>query len=96
MSAIPITPDSPSDLRRTAPVSWPPNLRRSDAARYLTEVCGIPVKAATLSKWFCVSSDGPPAFKAGRIPLYPREQLDAWATKRLGPLRTSTSDQQAA
>jgi hypothetical protein len=76
--------------------SWPINLRRQDAARYLREVHGIPVQPTTLSKWFCVSSDGPPAFKAGRIPLYPRDQLDAWAVKRLGPLRTSTSDQQAA
>ena len=74
----------------------PPNLRRAEAARYLRDVHGIPVQATTLSKWFCVSSDGPPAFKAGRIPLYPRDQLDAWAAKRLGPLRTSTSEQQAA
>lgn len=81
----------------TAEVSdWPPNLRRQDAARYLREVHGIPVQPTTLSKWFCVSSDGPPAFKAGRIPLYPRDQLDAWAVKRLGPLRTSTTDQRAA
>jgi hypothetical protein len=76
--------------------NWPPNLRRSDAARYLRDVHGIPVQPSTLAKWFCVSSEGPPAFKAGRIPLYPRDQLDAWATARLGPLRISTSDQQQA
>ena len=76
--------------------NWPINLRRQDAARYLREVHGIPVQPATLSKWFCVRSDGPPAFKAGRIPLYPRDALDAWATKRLGPLRSSTSDNIAA
>jgi hypothetical protein len=81
----------------TAEVSdWPPNLRRQDAARYLREVHGIPVQPTTLSKWFCISSDGPPAFKAGRTPLYPRDQLDAWAVRRLGPLRTSTSEAKAA
>lgn len=75
---------------------WPLKLRRSDAARYLRDVHGIPVQPATLAKWHCVSSDGPPAYHAGRVPLYPREELDAWAIRRLGPLRSSTSDQQAA
>ena len=73
-------------------VTWPPKLRRAEAARYLREVHGIPVQATTLSKWFCVCGDGPPAFKCGRIPLYPRDGLDSWATMRLGPLRCSTSD----
>jgi hypothetical protein len=76
----------------TAPAIWPPKLRRADAARYLTEVHGIPVQPATLAKWFCLASSGPPAYRAGRIPLYPRDELDAWAAKRLGPLRASTSD----
>ena len=72
---------------------WPPNLRRKDASRYLKKVHGIPIEASTLAKWFCTKSDGPRAFKAGRIPLYPRDELDAWAIRRLGPLRRSTSDQ---
>jgi hypothetical protein len=76
--------------------NWPAKLRRADAARYLTEVHGIPVQASTMAKWFCLKSDGPPAHLAGRIPLYPRDALDAWAEKRLGPLRRSTSDQKAA
>ena len=76
--------------------TWPPKLRRTDAARYLRDVHGIPVQPATLAKWHCVSSDGPPAYHAGRVPLYPRDELDAWAIRRLGPLRSSTSDQQAA
>jgi hypothetical protein len=70
---------------------WPDNLRRKEAARYLREVHGIPVEAATLAKWFSTRSDGPPAYVAGRVPLYPRSELDAWATGRLGPLRRSTS-----
>ena len=75
--------------------NWPPKLRRADAARYLREVHGIPVQSSTLAKWWCLKSDAPPAYLAGRIPLYPRDALDAWAAKRLGPLRTSTSDKQA-
>ena len=76
--------------------SWPPKLRRTEAARYLREVHGIPCQPATLAKWYSQSSGGPPAHHAGRIPLYPRDALDAWAADRLGPLRTSTSDKQAA
>jgi len=71
-------------------------MRRAEAARYLRDVHGIPVAAATLAKWFVTRSDGPPAHKAGRIPVYPRAELDAWAARRLGPLRKSTSDPQAA
>lgn len=80
----------------TAVFTWPLKLRRTDAARYLTEVHGIPVRPATMAKWFCLKSSGPRAHVAGRVPLYPRAELDAWAAKRLGPLRASTSDKQAA
>jgi len=83
-------------MTTTAMVSWPPKLRRTDAARYLRDVHGIPVQPSTLAKWHSQKSDGPPAHLAGRVPLYPRDELDAWATKRLGPLRKSTSDKQAA
>ena len=37
---------------------------------------------------------GGPSFRMdGPFPLYERTELDAFATVRLGPLRTSTSDQ---
>jgi hypothetical protein len=72
--------------------NWPPNLRRQDAARYLREVHGIPVQPSTMAKWFSLKSDGPAAHHSGRVPLYPRAELDAWAARRLGPLRSSTSD----
>jgi hypothetical protein len=81
---------------RSGTIEWPPKLRRVEAARYLREHHGIPVSPATLAKWFCLRSDGPPAYLAGRVPLYPRDALDSWAHKRLGPLRTSTSDNLAA
>lgn len=96
MSATPIITNFPPELRQSVPVNWPPKLRRAEAARYLREVHGIPVQPSTLAKWFCTSSTGPNAFLAGRIPLYPRDALDDWATKRLGPLRSSTSDTKAA
>jgi len=78
----------------TTPIidNWPPNLRRGEASRYLRERYGIGLAATTLAKMFSQRSDGPPAFVAGRWPLYPREGLDDWATKRLGRLRASTSD----
>ena len=69
-------------------ISWPVNLRRREAARYLGEVHGISVAANTLANWFSLGRDGPPAFRTGRIPLYPRAALDQWAKARLGALRT--------
>jgi hypothetical protein len=74
----------------------PPNLRRAEASRYLHDRFGIDLSPATLAKIFSQRSDGPPAFKAGRTPLYPRDALDAWAAKRLGDLRSSTPNQRAA
>jgi hypothetical protein len=76
--------------------NWPPNLRRRDASRYLQTVYGIVVQPSTLAKWHCLRSDGPAAYHAGRTPLYPRAELDAWAIRRLGPLRRSTSELQSA
>jgi hypothetical protein len=76
--------------------NWPPNLRRRDASRYLQTVYGIVVQPSTLAKWHCLRSDGPAAYHAGRTPLYPRAELDAWAIRRLGPLRRSTSQLQSA
>jgi hypothetical protein len=81
------------DLDKTSIITnWPPKLRRAEAARYLREVHGLPIQASTLAKWHCLHSNGPPAHRAGRIPLYPLDALDTWAAKRLGPLRSSTTD----
>jgi len=76
--------------------NWPPNLRRSEASRYLRERYGIAMATATLARIFSQRSDGPPAFKAGHAVLYPRDGLDTWAAKRLGELRCSTSGRRAA
>jgi hypothetical protein len=66
-------------------------LRRSEAAKYVTETYGIPCSPKTLAKLACVSSDGPAFRMAGRIPLYPVPNLDDWAEAKIGPLVRSTS-----
>src|SRR5262252_1856846 len=72
-------------LTTTTPsTTWPPNLRRAEASRYLNEQYGIELATATLAKMFSTRSDGSPAYRAGRVPLYPRDELDAWAARRLG------------
>jgi hypothetical protein len=66
------------------------NMRRADAARYVRENHGIPCAAATLAK--LASVGGGPAFRrAGRFPIYARDDLDAWARSRLSERVHSTS-----
>jgi hypothetical protein len=67
-------------------------LRRSEAARYVTDTYGFPCSPKTLAKLACISSDGPPFRLAGRFPLYPTSGLDAWAQSKIGPLIRSTSE----
>jgi hypothetical protein len=67
-------------------------LRRTEAAKYVTEAYGIPCSPKTLAKLACVSSEGPPFRLAGRFPLYPVTGLDAWARAKIGPLVRSTSE----
>jgi hypothetical protein len=71
-------------------ISFPNYMRRADAARYLRESYGIPCAVPTLAKYACVG--GGPAFrKAGKFPVYSREDLDAWAKQRLSKRVLSTS-----
>ena len=67
-------------------------LRRTEAARYVTETYGFPCSPKTLAKLACVSSEGPPFRRVGRIPLYAVSDLDAWAERKIGPLVRSTSE----
>ncbi len=67
-------------------------LRRTDAAKYVSDTYGIPCSPKTLAKIACVSSEGPPFRLAGRTPLYPISGLDEWAQNRIGPLVRSTSE----
>ena len=67
-----------------------PNLRRVEATQYLRIAHGVDYAPATLARLAC-HGGGPKFFKCGRWPLYPREELDAWAAERLGGLKRSTS-----
>jgi hypothetical protein len=71
---------------------WPARMRRKVASEYLLEEHGVSLSPATLAK-LAVVGGSPPFRKDGPFPLYERTDLDAFATVRLGPLRTSTSDQ---
>ena len=70
---------------------FPHNMRRSDAARYIRETYGIPCVATTLAKYACVGG-GPTFRKAGRFPVYARDDLDAWANRRLSKFVRSSSE----
>jgi hypothetical protein len=72
-------------------MSNPKFIRRKPAARYLSEVWGLPMAPATLAK-LAVIGGGPVFHRAGRIPLYSIESLDQYATARLGKPMHSTSE----
>lgn len=69
-------------------------LRRKEAAIYIVEKFGIPCSYRTLAK-LAVVGGGPPYRKAGRYPLYERDDLDHWAEDRMGPKQSSTSTDSA-
>jgi hypothetical protein len=65
--------------------------RRAAASVYLKEKHGIDRTSGTLAK-YAVIGGGPRYQLAGRIPLYPENELDSWAASILSPLKSSTSD----
>lgn len=65
--------------------------RRSEAAEYIQQTFGFSVSPRTLAN-LAVTGGGPAFRKAGRIPLYSAEDLDAWAKNRIGPRVTSTAE----
>jgi hypothetical protein len=67
-------------------------LRRTAAAEYVQRIYGFPCSPKTLAKLACVSSSGPRFRRVGRIPLYPKIELDAWAQAKIGPLVRSTAE----
>jgi hypothetical protein len=88
--------DGPPSPKGTTPDRLPshldkPRLRRLQASEYLVQICGLVCSPATLAKLACVGG-GPGFHRVGRIPLYPRDELDRWAAERLGPLLASTSE----
>ena len=68
-----------------------PRLVAADAIRYLLEQHGIPVAKSTLKTW-AWRGGGPGYQKSGPRRLYPVEQLDEWAKRRLSPVVASTSE----
>jgi hypothetical protein len=57
---------------------------------YLRNFWGISRTPTTLAK-LAVMGGGPRFMHAGRKPLYPPDELDAWAGALLSPLKDSTS-----
>jgi hypothetical protein len=68
-------------------------LTRKQASEYLGEL-GLPTSIATLETWV-TRSGGPPYAKWGRRCIYPRNELLAWATARISPLRKNSSEADA-
>ena len=64
---------------------------RREASEYLRNRFGISCAPSTLAK-FATLGGGPKFVHAGRYPLYPETELDAWALSRISPLKASTSD----
>lgn len=64
--------------------------RRAEAAHYVRQTWGMPCSSKWLAK-LAVVGGGPIYRKAGRVPLYAPDDLDAWASSRLGAPRRSTS-----
>lgn len=68
-----------------------PRLRRKDVPEYLRSKFGIDIARTTLNKLATIGG-GPTMQYAGRIPLYHRDDLDAWAEQRLSKRVASTSE----
>ncbi|WP_205648926.1 hypothetical protein [Acuticoccus kandeliae] len=76
------------------PAQLPPPTRyfsRVAAAQYVCENYGFSCSPKWLAKLACVGG-GPAFHKAGRYTVYAAEDLDRWATARIGPRQTCTND----
>jgi len=68
--------------------------RRYAASEYLMNTWGLSYTPNTLAKKATIGG-GPPMEYAGRIPLYPQDGLDAWASAQISPRVSSTSERAA-
>lgn len=66
-------------------------MRRSEAAEYISDRYRIPCSFKTLTN-LAWKGGGPQFRRAGRITLYTREDLDAWALARMSRPVTSTTE----
>jgi len=71
---------------------WPKKMRSAEAARYLTEVHGLPIEDKTLRNWRALER-GPKCKYLGNLPIYEQHVLDHYAEhealKEESPLRRS-------
>lgn len=65
-------------------------VKRKEASEYLYEVWGVEEAPGTLAKK-AVYGEGPLFKKWGRFPYYDTDELDRYATEKLGTARRSTS-----
>jgi hypothetical protein len=65
-------------------------MRNDEAATWLTEELGVPTSPGQLAN-LRVTGSGPDFALAGRYPTYTKPALRAYADKRLGRIRRSTS-----
>jgi hypothetical protein len=72
-------------------MSSPRYLRRRAAAEYVREHWGLPCSEKYLAKLACVGG-GPVYQLGGRFPLYTTENLDSYATAKIGKPVRSTSE----
>jgi hypothetical protein len=66
-------------------------LRRKAASEYLLDIYGLERAPSTLAK-LAVIGGGPIFRRAGRVPLYSPDDLDAWVASLISPPMRSTSD----
>ena len=65
--------------------------RRYEASSYLKDTWGLDRKPSTLAKY--ASLGGGPRFEyAGRIPIYPQDELDVWARSIVSLPCSTTAD----
>lgn len=76
-------------------ISNRPRIRRREASAYLLERHGLPVAYATLEKLASIGG-GPAITYFGKVPLYAKTDLDAWAAEKLSKPVASTSERGAA
>ena len=68
-----------------------PRLRRKEVPDYMLRIHGITISRSTLEK-FATNGGGPVMQYMGRIPLYAKSDLDAWADARLSKPVSSTAE----
>lgn len=81
----------PPETSKYVKPTYRPRLRRWDAAKYLGDVHGIQIAAATLAKLASIGG-GPAITYFSKVPLYALSDLDAWALSKLHAPIWSTAE----